>query len=479
MKMNRTTIRRLGSAILAGLSLCMILPGCGDTTDPGPDSLPGTQPGSDPASLPGTDPAAEPLPLSYSVGGVPLEEFVIVYNKPAEAEEGSDMADLLQSTVEKVCGLKLEIVPDMPRGKAQEHEIVVGEPIDRTVARDLSREMKDPLDYELLAAGGKLYVAGGGTFGLRAAILRLGEEVLPMGAIPDGFSVTGNAYGTELFPLTEGASLRLMSNNTWNCDANKWQSLGKDCSAEARYQGLCAVYLAARPDVICFQEMTAVMIRLIQTELNKNGMQYDLLTYTTGDVKPYTCILYRADRLSLLEQGHHDFSYGNDANSKGYTWGYFEIKENGRRFVALSTHLWWKSESAQAGSDQWRADQAAEIVAETKKLETRLGCPIFAMGDFNCTTDSKAYGNFISGGFSDTFDLATVFADNNRGYHSCSATGYARETSAQPYKGKAIDHIMLRNPCGSEVLIFDHVRPYFYIRLSDHYPVYTDVRIGC
>lgn len=241
------------------------------------------------------------------------------------------------------------------------------------------------------------------------------------------------------------------------------------------------MYLACEPDVLCFQEMTAVMINFIKNALKAEGKSYELLTYVSGSEKPYTCILYRSDRLKLLEQGHHDFAYGNDSNSKGYTWGYFEIKESGKRFVALSTHMWWKSESAQAGSNQWREDQANEIVAATAALQERLKCPIFAMGDFNCATDSKAFKNFLSGGFSDTFDLvdpATGFRDNNMGYHSCSASGYARETSNQPYKGKSIDHIIVRNLLGTKILRFDHARPYFYIKLSDHYPVFVDVVIG-
>jgi endonuclease/exonuclease/phosphatase family metal-dependent hydrolase len=71
-----------------------------------------------------------------------------------------------------------------------------------------------------------------------------------------------------------------------------------------------------------------------------------------------------------------------------------------------------------------------------------------------------------------------VFADNHRGRHTCGSQGFSRESAAGTYAGEAIDHILLRNGGETEILTFNHARPYFYIKLSDHYPVYVDAALG-
>ena len=145
----------------------------------------------------------------------------------------------------------------------------------------------------------------------------------------------------------------------------------------------------------------------------------------------------------------------------------------------MSTHLWWKSESAQAGSNEYRNRQAAEIAEKCRQLSEQYGCSCFVLGDYNTSTSSDAFRTLLNSGFRDAYDMAELLKDDNRGYHSCSGDGFARETEIKPYKGNAIDHITVYDGgCGSRVLAFDHSRPYFYIKLSDHYPVYADIIIG-
>ena len=413
--------------------------------------------------------------LPSTIAGVPTQKYTIVYSSDVEGEEGSDMAAYVRRLMTANCGAAPTLCHDFRLGGA--NRIVVGPVLSSPTMAELYEGLTDPFDYKVAVRDGNVYIAGGGTYGLRAAAQLLAEKYLVNGSVPDGLVFSGNAYGRCLFPLTDGAEVRIMSNNVWNCDTDKWASPDEDCSAQGRYRGLCAVYLAYRPDVICFQEMTYVMINLIKNELNAHGLSYALLTYTTGTAKPYTCILYRSDRVRLIRQGHHDFTYGTDAGSKGYTWGYFQDLTTGKRFFALSTHMWWKGESDTPGSNAWREAQANEIVAATADLASLYGCPVFAMGDFNCNISSQAYKNFVAGGFADAFDLATVYADNIKGHHTCNADGYARESTTQSYS-TAIDHIMLRNPVGTKILTFDHAHPYFFIKISDHYPLYVDAVIG-
>ena len=327
---------------------------------------------------------------------------------------------------------------------------------------------------------GKLYFAGE-SFGLQYCIKYLVDVYFGFGSsVPENLSASGSMYGHQIYNIENGGDVRIMSNNVWDCNSNKpaWEALGEDCSAKNRAIGLAATYMAYAPDVICLQEMSILMIGYIRKHLKDNGFAYDLLTYTVGSDADNTCILYRTDTLNLLDKGHHEYTYGNNGGSKSYTWGYFEQKATGKKFAALSTHMWYKSESAEPGSNKHRENQAAEIVAEMDKVIEKYGCPVFVMGDFNTRTNSEAFRVFLNGGFKNTYQLASVYADNHQGRHSCNADGFALEGSPGTYTGDAIDHILLKNGGETKIYTFDHARPYFYIKLSDHYPVFVDATLG-
>lgn len=282
-----------------------------------------------------------------------------------------------------------------------------------------------------------------------------------------------------IYELTSGADLRIMTNNVWNRDANSeaWAAIGKDCSAPVRAPGFVRVYSESRPDVVNTQEMTALMLKSILDGLR--GMGFDYAGLAINDpVDDFTAIIYNRQTLTLLESGHHVFGYASDAKSKGYTWGRFEHKATGRSFVSLSTHLWWKRESVQPGSDEWRERQAGEIVEFSEELERKFGCPVFVQGDFNTRTSSGAFAAFISGGFTNCRDLATVFADDLRGYHFCTPAGFSEDLYPGTYTENGIDHMLVRNQGGAEILSFRHIIPDYYYSLSDHYPVCVDVRLG-
>ena len=284
---------------------------------------------------------------------------------------------------------------------------------------------------------------------------------------------------TETYELTAGADLRIMTNNVWNRDRNSeaWAENGEDCSAPARAPGFVRVYTETRPDVVNCQEMTALMLKLILDGLREKGFDYAGLAIN-DPVDDFTALIYNRETLTLLESGHHVFDYASDAKSKGYTWGRFEHKATGRTFVSLSTHLWWRRESVQPGSNAWRESQAREIVEISKELEAKFGCPVFVQGDFNTRMKSGAFAEFIRGGFSNCRDLASVFADDLRGYHRCGPAGYSREMSPGAYSENGIDHMLVRGLGSAEILSFRHIIPDYYFTLSDHYPVCVDVRLG-
>ena len=414
--------------------------------------------------------------IDATIGGVPIEQFSIVYSARVPNNEGKSVAQSLQKMVLEYTGKTLEVVNE---SKTSEHEIVIGE-TNRDYSKELYKKTFGAYDYHIEYKDGKLYFAGE-SFGLQYCIKYIVDVYFAFGSsVPANVASSGTMYGHQIYTLENGGDIRIMSNNVWDCDGNKaaWEAKGENCSAKVRSEGLAATYMAYAPDVICLQEMSALMIKYIQKKLTENGFSYELLTYTVGSDVDNTCILYRTDTLKLIDKGHHEFTYGNNGGSKSYTWGYFEQISTGKKFAALSTHMWWQSESAAPGSDKHRENQAAEIVAAMDKVIEKYNCPVFVMGDFNTRTTTKAFKVYTDGGFKNTYSLATEFADNHRGRHTCNADGFALEDSAGSYASDAIDHILLKNGGDTQVYTFDHARPYFYIKLSDHYPVFVDVTIG-
>lgn len=414
----------------------------------------------------------------FTIAGIPASQFTIVYPTAAAAEDGRDIADALNDMLSEAAGFTLDVRNDSKAETA--NEIVIGK-TGRAESVSLYNTDYDTFDYKVSLKDGKLYFAGGSCFALRYCIEYIKDTYLAGGrSLDEGLTSSGSMYGQYIFGREQGAELRIMCNNVWSCDANQpvWAALGENCSAQVRSKGLAAVYMAYLPDIICFQEMSTLMISLIQREIKGCGYSYALLSFSGSDGADNTCILYRTDTLSIKDKGHHDYAYGNNGGSKSYTWGLFEMKETGKTFVALSTHLWWMSESAQAGSDNMRERQAAEIVAQVDTLINKYNCPVYAMGDLNTRTTSAAFKVLLNGGLLNTYSLASIFADNHRGRHSCGPDGFAREDSAGTYANDAIDHILIKNGGAAKILTFNHARPYFYIKLSDHYPVYVDVIPG-
>lgn len=424
----------------------------------------------------------EPLAApNFTIGGNTIKDFKMIYSATAEDEEGKTIANALYTQLHSLAGAKLDQATDNSKNDS-EHNIFIG-PTKDSYSTSLYSIGFDTFDYRMEVKDGQLYLAGGSCFALQYCVNLLSSDYLKRGAsLDDGLVLTGSCYGKQLYALDEANDVRIMSNNVWQCDNNRpvWIALGEDCSAKVRAPGLAAVYMAYAPDVICFQEMSQLMIALIRRELSQNGYDYKLLSYTSGSSSTdFTCILYRADTLELLDRGHHYYDYGNNGGTKSFTWGYFKHLATGKTFSALSTHLWYKSEANQPGSDDIRTRQAAEIVEAMNKLSTKYDAPIFIMGDFNTRATTEAIKTLERGGFDNTFDRALLYKSDHQGRHTCSPDdGFSRESSPATYKTQAIDHILIKDNGQTDINIFNHVCPYFYIKLSDHYPVYVDVKFN-
>ena len=279
----------------------------------------------------------------------------------------------------------------------------------------------------------------------------------------------------------------IMSNNLWNRDTNSdaWAEKGEDCSADCRVEGLVKAYTSVMPDILGFQEMSRHMEMRIMQRMRRTALpdgteaRYEIVT------GGYTPILFRNDRLLLLESGHRVYPTAfapyegvfNDVYSKGYTYGVFEERDSGKRVIVLTTHLWWKSsdptkKNHQKGSDEARAYQILLASEKADSLISEYACPAVLMGDLNDKLGSPCLNAAKGAGWLETHSLCTGERCDSRGYHYCFPDGWRHDPPGE-YEN-AIDHILIKNPGRTEIRRFCRFMEPFFERLSDHFPVYIE-----
>ena len=282
----------------------------------------------------------------------------------------------------------------------------------------------------------------------------------------------------------------LMSNNQWKCDKNheNWIAIGDDCSSDARVDGLVRAYLEVMPDVLGLQEVSLHMADLMMERMRKVELEDGTVAryeYVSGGDTP---LVYRRDKLRLLESGFFRYTEAvpgyegsfNNGETKSYAYGVFEDRESKKRFVLLSTHLWFKSSnpasrSYQLGSDEARAYQIMQACEKMDEMMDKYNCPGIIMGDFNARMDSPCLKAVQWAGWRDVHDLAVGDCDQTRGYHPCGPAGYKRVEMGT--FDQAIDHIIVKNPGELVVNHFRRITDEYFDRVSDHYPLYIDVTL--
>lgn len=279
--------------------------------------------------------------------------------------------------------------------------------------------------------------------------------------------------------------LRLMSTNQWANDINRpaWEAMGADCSYSARMPGFLKYYMETKPDVLGLQEVTAKMADKLMRLFSEEGLPYALLW---GRDTP---IIYRTDLFELVDSKFliypeefpgHEGSF-NNSKTKSYNAGVFRIKESGKLFILMTTHLWYKngsdptSKSYQPFSDEARAYQLGLAMDCLDQLQAKYNCPAVVMGDMNAQRSKPCIQLALERGFSHCYDIASEHRDEGNGHHYCFPDGYKGYTPSSA--DKAIDHILVRGFDEGAIRTYDRYAPEYYMCLSDHIPVWIDVEI--
>lgn len=277
------------------------------------------------------------------------------------------------------------------------------------------------------------------------------------------------------------SNLRLLSNNIWwtNANAPNWEARGEDCSPEHRAKGFARVYDELSPDIIGLQEAAAMLPNCVMTELlRQSEIPYALLW---GRDTP---IIYRTDRFELIDSFYDIYPDGipdfegefNNLKTKSYCIGVFRVKEDGKLLIFGTTHLWYKFESQQAGSEAARVYQLGIFMDKVEAFKQKYNCPVVIMGDFNAPYESESVQSTIKRGYIHAYHLATDYRDETSGYHVCNPDRYEGFENKGTFND-AIDQLLFKDIKDGAVKRFDRYYPEYYYPLSDHFPLYVDIEL--
>ncbi len=426
--------------------------------------------------------------LSGSIAGVSLKDFIIEYVESKEYYDSAEIADYLNKYFVKNFGLEM-LAGTSPESAYGKRKIVIGK---TNHQESLDFYQTDPapdlMDYQIRQSRGNLYISGGSDWAIKYATdYMINEYFSEEKEVPKDFQKTGNIVGQNLFPKYEGSDVRIMSNNVWERTTNSdyWSKMGENCSYKARLPQLAKVYAMYRPDVLSLQEMSLYYINDLVASINQQCEVSQIKAkYRVADrhveglaARNYTPIVYNQNTLTLLDTGSHIFGYGQNRNTKSYTWACFEVKKTKQKFVIYSTHFWWKSDKIYPNSSTYRKRQMAEIGADWENLRKKYNCPCFVMGDMNCNSQSKEFKSLLNLGFLDCYSEASEFARNSSGRFICNIERFSYRVNNGTYIKNALDHIVVSNLKKNQILVYDYVTPNFFGKLSDHAPVYIDVKM--
>lgn len=404
------------------------------------------------------------------VAGSRITDYKIVYCSTAEAEEGFDAARQLQLQIAEATACTLDVVSDGDRrsGKA-------------IVVKNSGR--CGTFEYDVRCAGSKLTIDAGGCWAMFKAGKLLASS-LKEGDVKSSWKASGTVEGEFLFPIAEGCNLRILDDNIWDYSRDTippaWKALGVDCRDDVRAPQFAALVRAYMPDVLNLQEYNRHMHDRFYPLIQQYGYE---IAYESGNDWNNTPVFYNTATVELVKANYNLYTPKRWSNhgSKSFTSAVLRHKATGKVFAVINTHLWYKGESAQSGSDNARAAQAHLMMAESDIICSKYNGPVFVTGDMNCYEDSLPIQIFLSNGYVPCYKAATVYGDNHNGHHICAPNdGFSRKSRriSPEREGGAIDHCLVRDDSGAaEVKVFDCIQAAFTIKLTDHYPNLIDIKL--
>lgn len=395
-----------------------------------------------------------------TIGGHDISEFTIVMHSKSKC---SDIAEDIIKIVRELYGVTLTAEVRASAGK-DACEIVIGDGL----GTDKITKILAIDEYECRTMDNRVFIDGGSTTALQRFGDKLYEYYKNAGLsgnveleLPT--SLKSGTVDISKYALADGATFRIMSNNIL-VDG-----------VEDRAELIVAKYLEYLPDIIGIQEcnakgQTAVVKALSDFYGSAVAVQND------ATIAPYTPILYRKDKYTVVEGGSYFFdSRYTKTNTKSLTWAVFEDIKTGKRFAVVNAHYALVSSSydlpagytnAVEGA-QWREDNSRQMLERAQLIKDKYeNIPVFLTGDFNSNATSKAI-QLLDEVFDDAIDAATVSSSTG------VSSGHGNPGQA-PSTKLPIDHVFV-DPALVTVYTHKILTDKSSLAISDHSPVVVDL----
>ena len=217
------------------------------------------------------------------------------------------------------------------------------------------------------------------------------------------------------------------------------------------------------PDVLGLQEMCSDWYN----EINKQKSNYKFISpLKTAFPQKMTAILYNSDTIELIDSGSITFSDCWNFKSRRAVWGVFRHKTINKIFTVVNTHLSFLEELEEENFFT-QTCQVNELYSVTQFLELQYPYPIFVIGDFNTkrrvyyqksVINSGSYG-ILNSLYTDSEDIAkNKFCGENFNFNNT-----------------LIDHIFIKGDVTVKNLSL--LSQNCFSSLSDHYPLFADVKL--
>ena len=405
---------------------------------------------------------------SCTVLGADINEYRIVYAK-SDIYSAERYARLFANELTVKAGFPLEIKADTSvKDDGTAREIVFG------LSNRGGEAVTVRHGYSVRADGNKVYVIAECMEGYAAAYEYLtgtlfkGDSV----EIAQGFTHTGTSEPEDKQDIENRAGeYRVIFNNVHGAHVDEYP-------IETRNQMQAELHYEYLPDVIGLQE-NAASVQSYHLRMSKYG-------YSPVPTKPnnkanrdYTAMLYRADKLDILECGWHLYDDGAGDQSKSVAWAVFKDKASGDVFAVGSTHFYWTSDDLGKSARLKDAEQLTEVV---KNITSKYNCPMIVGGDYNCNINSDPIKNLYKAGFENLQKLSpeTMDVTTHHSYSPWNAELNLYIDVVIPSKAysSAIDHALLYNKSTLTPKMWRVILHDYTLLSTDHCPVMVDFDIN-
>lgn len=266
--------------------------------------------------------------------------------------------------------------------------------------------------------------------------------------------------------------VKLMTANVW-ADVFGNPVPGRDTA-------LARMVIRHHPDVVFFQEMHphwwASQLSPLLHCAGYRRPEPDL----HGNPLNYTPLYYDVTRLEALACGFWKYTGLNDYDSKSVTWALLRVRESGKRFGAMATHLYHEQNDR---GNTARLQNVRELLACAEALRRAADgdgqIPVFCGGDYNCDLLSEPYAYLEARGMVCASRLAARKVNDICTWHAYPVYDRVRNVyHSQPSDMDSvysIDHICVQGSATVDSYTVVCDREAFTV--SDHCPVEILARI--